>query len=232
MDKYPDKTKSDKVIDGLHVGAQLVPFGIGGALSQLVSSFFPQGFEKRKEEWFQCLIEKIEMMPEDLSKQTITYFETEEGKTLFLKAALAAISTHKRKKYQVIRDVLLNAVNDRDIHYDQKEIYVGIITDLEPYDLVLLKIIDRYYEDLGGINSYEDAFKICKHNGFQGDRDEFVLIINKLKDKSLIRISDDIDGFGDVYAVEVIISESTNNMPKIKITDFAKRLVIYIKETA
>lgn len=232
MKKYPAKTKSDKVINGLHAGAQLVPSGIGGAISEFIKSFWPQGFEKRKEEWLQCLAEKVENMPDELAKKTISFFETEEGKTLLLKAAIAAISTHKREKHQAIRDVLLNTVNDPDIHYDQKEIYVGIITDLEPYDLVLLKIINTYHEEFGEINSYEEAFIICKGHGFQGDRDEFFLIINKLKDKSLIRISDHIDGFGDVYSPDVVITESTNDMPKIKITDFAKRLVIYIEETA
>ena len=69
-----------------------------------------------------------------------------------------------------------------------------------------------------------------KGYGFQGDKDEFLLTINKLKDKSLIRVSDLIDGFSDVYSAELLTTDSVNNMPRVIITDFAKRFMTYIED--
>lgn len=230
--KYPEKTKSDKAIDAAHVGAQLIPFGVGGAISQTVNSFWPQGFEKRKEEWLQCLAEKIESMPEEVTEHTYTFFETEEGKTLLLKAATAAISTHKQEKYQAIRDVLLSTANDSGIKYDQKEMFVTIIADLEPYDLFLLKLFHIHHKEFGAMVGYDEALKKSQEYGFQGGKDEFLLTVNKLKDKSLLRVSDLIDGFSDVYSAELLTTNSVNDKPKVIITSFAKKLISYIEDTA
>jgi len=232
MENYPKKSKTDKVVDTIHVGAQFLPLGIGGAISEFIKSFWPQGFEKRKEEWLQCLSEEFENMPTQIREDVINYLDTEEGKTLLLKAAIAAISTHKTEKYRAIRNVLLSSIADQETHYDQKEIYVGIITELEPYDLVLLKIINLYNDQFAGMDSYKEAFEFSADHGFQGNKDEFFLVINKLKDKSLVRISDRIDGFGDVYSADVIIGESTVDLPKIVVTEFAKKFISYVKEMA
>lgn len=230
MDDYPKKTNSEKYIDISHAGAQLIPLGIGAGISHIMNSFFPHGFEKRKEDWLQNLAETLNNMPKELIEQLKTYFETEEGTTLLLRASIAAVSTHKKEKQQAIRDVLLNSINDLNIHYDQKEIFVGIISDLEPYDVIVLKIIRKNGVEIKEINSYEDAYKLCKSKGFQGDRDEFYLICNKLKDKSLIRISELIDGFGDVYSAEILTTSKINDKPKIVSTNLANRLIEYLED--
>ncbi len=170
-------------------------------------------------------------MPKEIIEHTYTFFETEEGKTLLLKAAMAAISTHKHEKYQAIRDVLLGTVNDSDIQYDQKEIFVTIIADLEPYDLFLLKLFHIHHKELGAVDGYDEALKKSQEYGFQGAKDEFLLTINKLKDKSLLRVSDLMDGFNDVYSAELLTTDSVNDKPKIIVTDFAKKLIAYIKDT-
>jgi len=228
MNKYPQKTKSDSAIDLVKAGVQLVPFGIGGAITQLYDSFFPVGFEKRKSDWLKCLAEKLEKLPEEIAMELSKYLNTEEGKTLLIRAGRSAFSTHKEEKYKVLRDVLLSSVADSSIHYDQKEMYMDIISDLEPYDVALLSSIHSNHEKYGKIESYEEAYKLSLQFGFNGSRDEFILIINKLENKSLIRITDDIDGFGDVYSTNAIIDESTSDMPKIKVTEIAIKLVSYI----
>lgn len=232
MENYPEKSKLDKTADIVHVGAQLVPFGVGSAISEFIKSFYPQGFERRREEWLKGLAEKIESIPQEQKEQINTFFEGEEGTTLLLKATLAAISTHKRDKLLAIRNVLLSTVFDSSLYYDQKEICVGIISDLEPYDLVLLKIINTHLSEFGEIDSYEGAFAISKHNGFEGDQDEFFLILNKLRNKSLIRISEHINGFDDVYTVDVVIGgEKDDSRPKFKVTSLAEKLVKYVEGT-
>ncbi len=228
MKKYPERTNRDKVADSLHASAQLIPLGIGGAVSEFIKQFFPNGFEKRKEEWLICLFDKVENLPKDIQNKIIHYLETEEGKTLLIKTVIAAISTHKIEKYNAMRDVLIGTIENDNLHYDKKEIYVNIICELEPYDLVLLKIISNHHEELASIENYETALNFVNKHGFEGGKDEFHIIINKLKDKSLIRISDHIGGFNDVYSANVVINGGDTDQPYLIVTDLTKQIISYL----
>ena len=63
---YPEKNTSDKVVDGIQAGAQLIPFGIGGVISEIVNSFIPFGYENRRDKWFRSIGMKIENLPDEL----------------------------------------------------------------------------------------------------------------------------------------------------------------------
>ena len=56
------------------------------------------------------------------------------------------------------------------------------------------------------------------------------LIINKLRDKSLIRVSNIIDGFGDVYSPDIVTHGGKTDKPKIKMTELGFKLISYISE--
>lgn len=229
---YPEKNTSDKIADGMNTAAQLIPFGVGGAISEAIKSFVPVGYEHRRDKWFQSIALKLENLPEETVNMIRTYIESEEGNTLLIRATMAAISTHKQDKYNAIRDVLLETIRDVNMHYDQKEMFISVISLLEPYDLALLNIINSKNELFESIESYEDAFTISKENGFKGERDEFIIILNRLEANSLLRVSEHIDGFGDVYSVDVITTEATSSLPKVVVTNFASQLMTFITDEA
>lgn len=229
MEKYPIKNKSDIIVDTIFVGTQFVPFGIGSAISEFVKSFLPSGYEMRKEKWLICLAEKIEKFDSEKNKIIEEYLSKEEGKTLLLKAVISAISTHKIEKYRVIRDVLLGTITDTNLNFDKKDLLLSIITELEPYDIFLLKLLDTVEEEVGNCKSYEEVYKLCMNKGFKGSKDEFTLIFHKLGEKSLIRISSSIDNYDDVYSVQVLVTSETNNKPKIIVTNLARDLLKYLE---
>lgn len=225
---YPEKNTSDKVLDGMHVAVQLLPLGVGSAISEFVKSFVPVGYENRRDEWFRSIYLKLEEHPEETVKLICAFLESEEGKTLLIRATMAAVSTHKKVKHNAIRDVLIGVTLEEAMHYDQKEMYISVISLLEPYDLVLLNIIDAQSEQFGLIENYEDAFNLSKKNGFKGERDEFVIIINRLKANSLLRVSEQVEGFGDVYTADVVITKKTNSLPRFIVTNFASQLMSFL----
>ena len=229
MKKLPRKNKSDRITDGLHVAAQLIPLGVGSAVSEFIKNFFPNGFEKRKDEWLKHLSDKVEILPNEMQNKIIQYLETEEGKTLLLKTTITAISTHKIEKYKAMRDVLVGTIADDKLNYDQREIYVNILCELEIYDIILLKIISKYSEQLARIGSYEAFFNFVNKHGFCGDNDEFDLIIKKLKDKSLIKVSDHIVGSDVVYSA-VFVTEGNNEKPFLIVTELTKQIISYLSK--
>lgn len=109
---------SDKVVDGVHAAAQLVPF-VGGAISEAVKSFVPIGYEHRRDKWFQSIELKLEKLPKETVNSIKNYIESEEGRTLLIRATMTAISTHKKDKLNAIRDILLGIICDEDMHYNQ-----------------------------------------------------------------------------------------------------------------
>ena len=227
---FPKKNTSDKITDGIHAAAQLIPFGIGGAVSEAIKSFVPVGYEQRRDNWLRTIALKLDAFPEETVELIKTYIDSEEGQTLLIRATMAAISTHKKEKIAAIRDILLETIREEEIPYDQKEIFLSTISALEPYDLLLLKIFSSKSQLFESIQSFEEAFNITKEYGFKGERDEFVIIINKLKSNSLLRISELIDGFGDVYSENFITADATSSLPKVVVTSFATQLMAFITD--
>ena len=225
--EYPEKTRNDKILDGVHVGAQLIPFA-GGAISEFIKSFVPAGFESRRDEWLKSIASTLDNLPKQTAELFCKFLESEEGKTLLIRASLSAVSTHKHEKHSAIRDVLLGTSIDDTMHYDKKEMYLSVASELEPYDFCVLNIFKRDFDSLSKIESYEDIFKICTQNGFSGTRDELVIVLNRLISKSLVRISDRVDNFQDVYNVDIIVADGGSDKPRIIVTEFAVQLMSYI----
>jgi len=228
---YPEKNTSDKIVDGIRVGAQLIPFGIGGAISEIVNSFIPFGYENRRDEWFRSIGMKIEKLPDETNILIKNYIETEEGKTLLIRATITAIETHKIEKLNYLSNVLLSVIEEERMSYDKKEMFLSVISLLEPYDLLLLKIIKNEIKEFNLSDNYEGAYQVSVDNGFTGEKDEFAIIINKLKLNSLLRVSDSIDSFSDVYSPVLIGANNESVLPKFLVTDFANQLVDYLKDT-
>jgi hypothetical protein len=227
---YPEKNTSDKVADSIKAGAQLIPFGVGGAIIEVVSSFVPLGYENRRDNWLRSIGLKIENLPDSIHDLIKIYIESEEGKTLLICATSSAIETHKLEKLNSLSNVLLGVIQEEQMHYDQKEIFVTVLSSLEPYDLHLLTIISEQIFTFKFIYNYEEAYNFSKNHGFMGSKDEFTIIINRLKTNSLLRVSDHVDGFYDVYSADVLVTESTNDLPKFLVTGFAVQLIEYLTD--
>lgn len=228
---YPEKNTSDKIVDGIRVGAQLIPFGIGGAISEIVNSFIPFGYENRRDEWFRSIGMKIEKLPDETNILIKNYIESEEGRTLLIRATITAIETHKIEKLNYLSNVLLSVIEEERMSFDKKEMFLSVISLLEPYDLLLLKIIKNEIKEFNLSDNYEGAYQVSVDNGFAGEKDEFAIIINKLKLNSLLRVSDSIDSFSDVYSPVLIGANNESVLPKFLVTDFANQLVDYLKDT-
>jgi len=228
---YPEKNTSDKMVDGIRAGAQLIPFGIGGAISEIVNSFIPFGYEKRRDEWFRSIGMKIEKLPDETNILIKNYIESEEGKTLLIRATITAIETHKIEKLNYLSDVLLGVIEEEHMSYDKKEMFLSIISSLEPYDLLLLTIIKNEIIEFNLSDNFEAAYQVSVDHGFAGEKDEFAIIINKLKLNSLLRVSESIDSFSDVFSHVLIAANNESTLPKFLVTDFANQLVDYLKDT-
>ena len=226
---YPEKNTSDKVVNGIQAGAQLIPFGIGGVISEIVNSFIPFGYENRRDKWFRSIGIKIENLPDDTNLLIKKYIESEEGKTLLIRATIVAIETHKIDKLNFLSNVLLGVIKEEHMQYDQKEMFLSISFLLEPYDLLLLTIIKNEINEFNLIANYDEAYQISIDNGFAGEKDEFAIIINKLKLNSLLRMSESIDSFSDVYSPISLVASNESVLPKFLVTDFATKLMDYLK---
>lgn len=226
--KKPKKNKFDTVHEVTKIIAESIP--VLSALSKLKTLYSPIGLEKRNIVFWDHVGKTLEALPETVVKIIIEYSESEEGQTLLLKTMRAVYLTHKLEKYSMLRNVLLNTALDDAVSFDYKEICIELISELEPADVLLLKEFNQNLSDFAELDSYEKIFKLCVSHGLRFDKDSFYLSLMKLKNKSLIRLSEGIDGFNDVYESVNLVGENDNKMPRLKITSLASKFIEYLED--
>lgn len=61
------------------------------------------------------------------------------------------------------------------------------------------------------------------------DRNEFKFLFQDLVSRGLLRVSQDLDDYEDIYQVNSLVDEATNdNLPRIKITEMGSNILDYI----
>ena len=157
------------------------------------------------------------------------YLKTDEGQTLLLMAMESMVKTHKAEKLQNISKTLIGVANAK-IKYETKEYILKISTELEPFDVIVLKRVYNSKTDYNAIKSYEDFYiDIVDKNEIS--KDEFYFIAKKLTDLSLLRISSVLDGFNDTYSTQYIVTHRSEEekKPKIVVTQLGENILYYFK---
>lgn len=226
--KNPKKNDFDRVHEVAKIIAEITPKT--KILSKLKSIIFPIGIEKRKEEFLDYVGETLEALPEIITKRIIEYFESEEGQTLLLKTLRAVYLTHKVEKYFILRNVLLNSAKDDAVSFDYKEICTELASELEPADVLLLKDFNQNKVDFAKCGSFEEIYKVCVGHGLDFDKDSFYLSLMKLKNKSLVRITEGLEGFDDVFSPSGLLLEEQDSKPCLIISPLGLKFIEYLKD--
>ena len=114
-------------------------------------------------------------------------------------------------------------------------IFIRFIDELTPSHLLLLKFFVKFEPELVILKSYPELFDFFHaHYEYSNAlyRDEFKMLIGDLNTRSLVRVSQDIGDFEDIYEASSILLEQTNDsLPRILITQIAKDFIRFISET-
>jgi hypothetical protein len=217
----PPKPTSE---DTAHMVTKVLMSPIQG-LPDLFEHVFTPPFQKRLLAWRECVGEAFEL--ENLQSN-------EKFVTIILQATRIAIQNHQKEKLNALRNAIVSSVYHQDISEDLQLIYIRFIDELTPSHLLLLKFLVKFEPEIVKLKSYPELFDFFHaHYEYSNAlyRDEFKMLIGDLSTRGLLRISQDIDDFEDIYEASFTIREETNDsLPRVLITQIAKDFIRYISE--
>lgn len=220
--KESTKDKAHSIVKGAF-GA--IPFA-GGVASETFGLILSQPITKRREEWMQAVVDKLNHLEQKSESFKIENLkQSDEFVTFLIEASLIAFKTHQSEKLHYLENSIGNYF-DNQLEFDKKYSFLRIIDELTPTHFVILNYISLNEEYIArSIKGYEILLEHYSKNNPKIDKYYFRKCIRDLENISLIRISGDFQDYigGGGFATD-------NRAPSIKLLDFGAELINYILE--
>jgi len=226
----PKRTADD--IDHIVAKNMLSPIlaPIWGANS-LFEYIFSSPLEKRKNEWMDYV---GGFLQQNFGDNLENLASNEKFITIFIQATRVAAQNHQEEKLESLRNAVVSSVYTQDISEDLQLTFIRFVDELTPSHILLLKFFVKFEHEIAKLKSYPELFSFF-HGHYEYSnalyQDEFKMFVSDLNNRGLVRISQDIGDFDDIYEASSILLEETNDsLPRILITNVAKDFIRFISE--
>ena len=228
--------------DGVHLAAKTILPKIEEAIStaqgypnlgvtSFLFEFFPSALEKRKNDVMQYIATFLE---ENFGEEFENLKNNEKFITVLIQVTRVAMQTHQKEKLDALRNAVVSSVYAQDISDDLQLTFIRFIDELTPSHILLLKFFVEFEPELVKLKSYPELFSFFHaHYEYSNAlyRDEFKMLIGDLNTRGLLRISQDIGDFDDIYEASLVLREETDDsLPRILVTSVAKDFIKFISE--
>lgn len=199
----------------------------GGFLNPLIDIVLPSFHQKRFEKWCENIYKAL-MDLEETKLSKIDLSKDEEFISILKECVAIASKTHQQEKHSLLKNVLIKHF-DSNLVFDSKIIFTRLIDNLTISHIYLLKLIDKYSEEIKDLRVFteiEEIFKLdiiskgIPHNSFR-------MLLNDLEKSNLIATGE-IDFEVIVRQSFVLSTGEDNSLPNITITDFGKSFIDYV----
>lgn len=218
--------------DTAHLVAKAMLTPLWGA-SELFERLVSSPLNKRTNEWMENVGGFLE---HNFGYDLENLASNEKFVTVFVQATRIAAQNHQKEKLDALRNGIVSSALNPDISDDLQLIYLRFIDELTPSHLSLLKFFVVHRRKISKLKSYPAIFDFIRTSSSKQEnvlsRDAFKMLLGDLSARGLIRVSQDIDDFEDIYAASSILSEETDDsLPRILVTQIAKDFIRFISET-
>ncbi|GLB49390.1 hypothetical protein [Neptunitalea lumnitzerae] len=218
--EVPKESLTDKAHSIVKGAFGAIPFA-GGVASETFGLILSQPITKRREEWMQAVVDKLNHLEQKSESFTIENLKkNDEFVTFLIEASQIAFKTHQTKKLYYLQNAIGNYFNNQ-LEFDKKHSFLRIIDELTPTHFIILSYLSGNEEYIiENINGYESLLKHYLENNPQIEKYYFRKCIRDLENVSLIRISRDFQDYigGSGYATD-------ERAPSIKLLDFGAKLI-------
>jgi hypothetical protein len=200
------------------------------AASELFEHFLAPPLQRRLVAWRENVAEALRQLESrqgiDLTKlQSDEYFIS-----IVMQATTIAMRNHQAEKLTALQNAIVNSAIPSRSKEDLHLVFVRFIDELTPIHVKLLSFLVQEEMVLRDLKSYPqlyDAFD--KKHPHALPHDEFKMTCGDLEVRGLVRISQDIDDFADIYQASSLLLEQTrDDLPRIIVTDIAKEFLWFI----
>jgi hypothetical protein len=221
--------------DALDVAAKLTKTLLSLSPGEIFDFIVTPLLEERNNEWRKNVGEALKLLQQNVGFELESLQSNEKFVTIVVQATRVAVQNHQKEKLNALRNAIVSSVFHQDISEDLQLIFIRFIDELTPSHLLLLKFFVKFEPELVKLKSYPELFDFFHaHYEYSNAlyRDEFKMLIGDLNTRGLVRVSQDIGDFEDIYEASSLLLEETNDsLPRILITQIAKDFIRFISET-
>jgi hypothetical protein len=217
-------TKSSEILEAAIKGAVSAIPVVGGLIAEL-GSCLVSPLDKRKREWCDEVEKALQILSSQYQKLPDALAEDPPFVSALLKATAAALATHRKEKWALLRNFLISvgsrAIPDEEI----QQALLRLLDDLSVGHIEVLRFLEADYDLLKGKETLE-AFYGRYHYEHKGelDRITFRSILADLSARIVIHLGDieDMNEFASRRAS--LLLESSKIRP-FQITDLGRELL-------
>lgn len=200
------------------------------AASELFEHFVAPPLQRRLDAWREDVAEALRKLESGKGIDLTKLQSDEHFISIVMQATTIAMRNHQEEKLRALKNAIINSAIPSEAKEDLYLIFVRFIDELTPIHVKLLSFLVQEEVVLQDLKSYPqlyDAFD--KKNPHALSHDEFKMICGDLEVRGLVRISQDIDDFEDIYqASSLLLVETRDDLPRIIVTDVAKEFLWFI----
>lgn len=237
-----DETPKDILHRSIKAGLGAFPV-VGTAFAEIFAYKVQAPVEKRKLKFMLALAERLEKLEQKNLIDINSLKTNDEFLDILIQSFDSAAKYSQDEKIKALQNVVLNSALKIDISRDEKSMFLNIVNDLTPVDMMALKIwyapesalteiiLDRYEQEPDGVTvpnvTIPDDFGLYLHI----DSNFFDIILNNLETRGLLqntkgKHSSGLPPHGDVENIVKNMASATNE----RTTSFGRRFLQFISD--
>jgi len=222
----PTPTHGDNTHTAVKVVLSAIPV-LGGSAAELFDHVMTSPLARRREEWMKLVCDRLNNL-DNIDYATLV--NNEEFVSAMIEATIAAIKTANNNKRNLLKNAIAKGAQDIFPKNDWSIVFIRYVDELTYEHVLLLSAMCETPENLTHVKSYGDLFNGYSHClGGKVEQDYFKYLCSDLSNKGLIRVSADINDFGDVYeASSLLIEDTDDSLPRVKITEMGAAFIDWV----
>jgi len=200
------------------------------AASELFEYFVKPPLEKRLENWRADVAQALRNLEKNQGIKLEMLQGDERFMTIVIQATAVAIRNHQREKLAALKSAIMNSALNHEFGEDMEMIFIRFIDELTLTHFLLLKFLVENESKLSNLKSYPEIYQLfLAETTTVVGQDEFRMLVSDIYTRGLIRLSQDIDDFEDIYQASAISwDETKDEMPRLIVTGIAKKFLEFI----
>lgn len=227
------ETPKDKKPEDLIYSAAnllLASTGVGG---QLFQEILRSPYQRRVEEWQIKITDTVNAIQQEFGLSVKELSEKPAFVTILISATQVALRTHHERKLETLQKIVAKAADltKEEIDKSLLEVFVRYVDELTPLHMLILGRMKIEGARLRFYKSYPQLLHLLNKQLPNLSKYEFILVLQDLSARGLIRISKDVDDFGDLFFEQPLSQESMDDsLPRFEVTsiglDFIEMLTV------
>lgn len=221
-----ERELADARASAAKIFASVVPGGT--SVVELFREVFGPPIHARTEAWFERITTRLAKLEAQNGGFTVADLVSDDQfVSVLVNATHVATRHHQEEKIAALVQAVEHTAKGVNIEPSLQLQFIRYVDELSPAHLAILMRFSWNKSGFREIASYDDLYREVEASRMMS-KDEFWLICEDLSTRSLIRISDSLNDFQDVYANFRIVDGDHVEGPKVRVTDIGNDFLAYV----